>query len=135
MVAVRSFLGVLMIVLGAASVAFAQGGNGWTIPPAGRTEESPLKPTPDVLKKGKSVFGSKCQRCHGADGTGDGPESDPDGPAADLTDASRAPVNTDGVIFYKVWNGRAKPKMPAFKSEMTKDDAWAVVEYVKTLRQ
>jgi mono/diheme cytochrome c family protein len=120
-------------ILCASAVALAQ--SGWTIPAAGRDEKSPLQPTADVLKKGASVYKSKCQRCHGKEGKGDGPESDPDGPAADLTDASRESVNPDGVLFYKVWNGRSKPKMPAFKSEMTKDDAWAVVEYVKTLRK
>jgi mono/diheme cytochrome c family protein len=126
---------VLVVVFAAAALASAQGGSGWTIPASGRTEESPLKPTPDVLKKGKSVFNSKCKRCHGPEGKGDGPESDPDEPAADLTDAERAKVNPDGVLFYKIWNGRSKPKMPAFKSEMTRDDVWAVVEYVKTLRK
>ena len=48
------------VVLCAVAVISAQGGNGWQIPPAGRGEQSPLKPTPDVLKKGKSVFGSRC---------------------------------------------------------------------------
>jgi len=124
---------VLVAALCGSALAAAQAG-GWTIPASGRTEESPLKPTPDVLKKGKSVFSSKCQRCHGIQGKGDGPESDPDGPAADLTDPARASVNPDGVLFYKVWNGRSQPKIPAFKSEMTKDDVWAVVEYVKSLR-
>jgi mono/diheme cytochrome c family protein len=117
----------------ASIVVLAQ--SGWTIPAAGRDEKSPLQPTADVLKKGASVFKSKCERCHGKDAKGDGPDSDPDGPAADLTDPARASVNPDGVLFYKVWNGRSKPKMPAFKSEMTKDDAWAVVEYVKSLRK
>jgi mono/diheme cytochrome c family protein len=124
---------LVIAVFCASVVAFAQ--SGWTIPAAGRDEKSPLQPTADVLKKGASVYKSKCQRCHGKEAKGDGPESDPDTPAADLTDASRASVNTDGVLFYKVWNGRSKPKMPAFKSEMTKDDAWAVVEYVKSLRK
>jgi len=34
------------------------------------------------------------------------------------------------VVFYKVWNGRKDPDMPAFKSRMTRDEAWAVVAYV-----
>jgi len=118
-----------------AAFVSAQGGNGWQIPPAGRAEQSPLKPTPDVLKKGKSVFGSRCQKCHGAEGKGNGPESDPDEPAADLTDGSRATANPDGVLFYKIWNGRKSPKMPAFKTELGKEDIWSVVEYIKTLRK
>lgn len=118
-----------------AVVVSAQGGNGWQIPQAGRDESSPLKPTADVLKKGKSVFGSRCQKCHGPEGKGNGPDSDPDEPAADLTDASRAAVNPDGVLFYKIWNGRKSPKMPAFKTDLSKDEVWSAVEYIKTLRK
>jgi mono/diheme cytochrome c family protein len=128
-----SLLAVLLAAWGGSALVLAQ--SGWTIPENGRAEVSPIKPTTDVLKKGQSIFSSKCKRCHGSEGKGDGPESDPDGPAADLTDPARASVNPDGVLFYKVWNGRSKPKMPAFKSEMTKDDVWTVVEYVKTLRK
>jgi mono/diheme cytochrome c family protein len=116
-------------------VVSAQSGNGWQIPQAGRSEQSPLKPTADVLKKGKSLFGSRCQKCHGAEGKGNGPESDPDQPAADLTDGSRATANPDGVLFYKIWNGRKSPKMPAFKTELGKEEIWSIVEYIKTLRQ
>lgn len=109
--------------------------NGWQIPENARQETSPVQPTPAVLKKGKSIFDTKCARCHGHEGKGDGPDSDKEHPAADLTDASRATRNPDGVMFYKVWNGRKEPKMPAFKSELTKDDVWAVVEYAKSLRR
>ena len=53
----------------------------------------------------------------------------------DLTRAARAAKNSDGVVFYKVWNGRRKPKMPAFKDKLTKEQIWAVVAYVQTLRK
>ena len=108
---------------------------GWTIPENARQEKSPLSAAPAILKKGKGVFESKCQRCHGPQGKGDGPDGDPEHKPADLTDASRASRNTDGVMFYKVWNGRKDPKMPAFKSDLSRDDVWAVVEYAKSLRK
>ena len=53
----------------------------------------------------------------------------------DLTNPRRAERNSDGVVFYKVWNGRKVPKMPAFKDELTKEQAWAVVAYAQSLRQ
>ena len=53
----------------------------------------------------------------------------------DLTNPKRAERNSDGVVFYKVWNGRKKPKMPAFKDELTKQQIWSVVAYVQTLRK
>ena len=52
-----------------------------------------------------------------------------------MTDASRASRNPDGILFYKIWNGRKQPKMPAFKSDLSKDEVWAVVEYAKSLRK
>lgn len=115
------------------SLARAQS-TSWTIPAAALEEKSPLTPTAEVLKKGKALFGSNCRRCHGPEGKGNGPDGVPETPPADLTLSSRAAANPDGVVFYKVWNGRSKPTMPAFKSQLTKNDVWMIVEYVKTLR-
>ncbi len=110
--------------------------NSWQIPDGARDEKSPIAlVSPDVLKKGKALYLSHCQKCHGPQGKGDGPDGDPEHKPEDLTDASRAARNPDGVMFYKVWNGRKAPKMPAFKTEMTKDEVWTIVEYAKTLRK
>ena len=38
-------------------------------------------------------------------------------------------------MFYKVFNGRKKPKMPAQKDELTKEQIWSVVAYAQTLRK
>ena len=114
----------------------AGGGKGWTIPAGAAQEPNPLQSTPEVLTKGKAIFEKNCQRCHGKSGKGDGKDADPDEPPDDLTDASRANRNPDGVMFYKVWNGRKSPKMPSFKSEgLSKDEVWTVVTYAKSLRQ
>jgi mono/diheme cytochrome c family protein len=107
---------------------------GWTIPEGGKDEKSPLKSPADAMKKGKGLFTANCVKCHGAEGKGDGPDSDPKEPAADLTDDFRTDLNPDGVLYYKIWNGHP-PQMPAFKSKLTKEDAWALVEYVKSLRK
>jgi len=31
-------------------------------------------------------------------------------------------INPDGVLFYKIWNGRTQPTMPAYKDRLSKDD-------------
>ena len=131
---VSRMLGMLLLFLLAAVILRAQPPTAWQIPPDAQDLKSPLSPTPDLLKKGRAVFTAHCQKCHGPEGKGNGPDSDKDHPAANLTE-SKASANTDGVLFYKVWNGRVRPKMPAFKSELTKDEVWQVVEYAKTLRQ
>ncbi|MEP6915992.1 MAG: c-type cytochrome [Acidobacteriota bacterium] len=111
-------------------------GSGWTIPPEAETTKNPLTVDPTVLASGKAIFKDKCQKCHGPGGRGDGPDADPDAQEdMDLTTAKRAARNTDGVVFYKVSNGRKKPKMPVFKTELTKEQIWAVVSYVQSLRK
>jgi copper transport protein len=114
-------------------VASAQYG-GWTIPPGGKEEKSPLKSSPELVKKGKALYGSNCQKCHGPLGKGDGPDSSKDEPAADLTDEFRFELNPEGIVFYKITNGHP-PAMPAFKSKLTKDETWTLVEYVMSLRK
>jgi mono/diheme cytochrome c family protein len=107
----------------------------WQIPSGAPSEVNPVAASVQVLAKGKSLFTSKCERCHGATGVGNGPEADPDHMPGDLTDGARAARNPDGVLYYKIWNGRKKPKMPAFKTDMSQNDVWTVVHYIKTLRK
>jgi mono/diheme cytochrome c family protein len=108
---------------------------GWTIPPTAQAEKNPLTDDPATLQTGKQVFEKKCQKCHGPGGKGDGPDADPDQQQdMDLTVARRAARNPDGVVFFKAWNGRSKPKMPAVKDDLTKEQLWQIVCYVQTLR-
>ena len=109
----------------------SENAKGWQIPERAIDEKSPSAPTSDLLKNGRGLFKTRCQKCHGPEGKGNGPDGDKERPPADLT-ASR---NLDGVMFYKVWNGRKNPTMPAFKSMMTKDEIWTVIEYAKSLRK
>ena len=89
-----------------------------------------------VLAVGKKVFTDKCQKCHGQKGLGDGPDADPDhAEEMNLTNPKRADRNSDGVVFYKVMNGRRSPKMPAFKDELSKEQIWSVVAYAQSLRK
>jgi mono/diheme cytochrome c family protein len=103
----------------------------WTIPDGAATEKNPLASTPAVLKKGESLFKSHCVTCHGPKGLGDGPD-------VDRQDRANRPANLvrnpEGMVFYKIWNGRQDPKMPAFKSQMTTEEVWATVAYVLSLR-
>ena len=129
----RTLLSILVAatVISNAMLVYAQ--SNWQIPAAAKTEKSPLKATPDVVKKGRGIFTTRCQKCHGTSGVGDGPDADPKNKPANLV-ASKAEENPDGVLFYKVFNGQP-PKMPAFKGVMSRDEIWTVVEYVKSIRQ
>jgi mono/diheme cytochrome c family protein len=139
-----SFWAVVLATVSAARVvdqnpppaaAPRQASGGWTIPATANEEKSPLTVNPAVLANGKKLFTDKCQRCHGAEGKGDGPEGEAEHKQdMNLTVASRAARNSDGVVFYKIWNGRTTPKMPKFSEELSKEQVWAIVAYVQTLR-
>lgn len=108
--------------------------DGWQIPPEAAELVNPVALTEAVMRRGAEVYRSKCQRCHGREGRGNGPDAEPDEPPRDLTDSRRASRNPEGVMFYKVWNGRSSPKMPAFKTDITREEAWTVIHYVTSLR-
>ena len=130
------FVVSLMTLAARTDRAVAAQGNGWTIPDDAKTIKNPLTVDANLVEAGKALFKSKCQRCHGPGGLGDGPDGDPDAQEdMNLTVAKRAANNPDGVIFYKISNGRKKPKMPTFKDDLTKDQIWTIVSFVQTLRK
>lgn len=107
----------------------------WTIPQGAAEEKNPLPANPATLAGGQKFFQQKCENCHGPKGKGDGEDADARyAETMDLTNAARAARNTDGQVFYKIWNGRLNPKMPAFSDQLTKEQAWAIVAYVQSLR-
>ena len=133
---------VAVVAVGATAATVAQGqkgagsSSGWTLGQDAETKKNPLAADAKALATGKAVFKDKCAKCHGQTGLGDGPDADPDHREhQDLTNAKWADRNPDGVVFYKVANGRRRPKMPAFKEELTEQQIWAVVAYVQTLRK
>jgi mono/diheme cytochrome c family protein len=130
---------VCCTVLISAAFAAGYGSNqdkGWTIPATARDEKNPLPINDATMAAGKNLFAQKCQRCHGPEGKGDGPDAAADhAEDMDLTDAKKAAANPDGVVFYKVWHGRQNPRMPAFEDQLTKEQAWAIVAYAQSLRK
>jgi len=130
-------LAVVVILVWAAAVAgFAQSrGTGWTLPAGAADEKNPLTVNEAVIANGRKLFLAKCQRCHGTQAKGDGPDADKKHlHHMDLTSAANAKDNPDGVVFHKIWNGRSSPKMPKFSEELSKEQVWALVAYVQTLR-
>ena len=133
----RAVLAWSVLTLAAGTIAAGEApgrSEGWQIPEGAEGQRNPVLGDATALARGRRLYQSKCQRCHGLDGTGSGPDADADHAPGDLTDGSRASRNPDGVMFYKIWNGRTKPKMPAMKAEIDPMDVWTVIHYVKTLR-
>lgn len=126
---------VIALIAGRSPVVSAQStGAGWQIGEDALDLKNPVALSPAVMSKGAELYRAKCQRCHGRSGRGNGPDADLENPPRDLTDGRRASRNPDGVLFYKIWNGRSNPRMPAFKTDVPREDVWTIVHYIKTLR-
>jgi mono/diheme cytochrome c family protein len=131
---------VLALMSGPGAGAQAGGGqtlnSGWALPAGAADEKNPLTVGDAVLAAGRKVFASRCQRCHGPEGRGDGPDANRAyRERMDLTNPDRAPANPDGIVFHKIRIGRSSPRMPAFGEELSPEQTWAVVAYVQSLRR
>jgi mono/diheme cytochrome c family protein len=99
--------------------------------------KNPLKPTPDVLAKGKAIFEGKgtCFTCHGNTGKGDGPAGAALDPSPrNFTNPEVVKVRTPGEMFWVVKNGSAGTGMISYNPAMINDEeAWQAITYVRSL--
>jgi mono/diheme cytochrome c family protein len=103
------------------------------IPEAAKKMKNPVKPGPDSIKKGNTLFeGNNCAACHGETGLGDGMMAAALNPKpANLTDKKRMEAFSDGELFWLISEG--KSAMPPFKDTLKKTDIWNLVNYVRSL--
>lgn len=96
--------------------------------------KSPVPMTMAEVKKGQAKFTTYCTPCHDRVGTGQGivPLHVPSWQPSNLTD-QRVVDFADGEIFYVITNGRRT--MPSYKYEITAEDRWAIISYVRVLQR
>ncbi len=103
----------------------------WTAPERASKRANPVPASPASLAKGKAVYLKQCNSCHGLSGAGDGPK------AKDLAKkvAALAPgigKQSDGALFWKITEGK-KP-MPSFETDLSPDEIWEVIHYIRTFK-
>jgi mono/diheme cytochrome c family protein len=126
----------LWAVMLVAAVGAQDPNAGWKLPANAATEKNPLPASDATLAAGQKVFTAKCVRCHGPKGEGDGVDADESlKKEMDLTRADRAAANPDGIVYHKISAGRSEPRMPAFIDQLSKEQIWAAVVYVQSLRK
>ena len=84
-----------------------------------------------VVKKGKELYESYCQHCHGAEGNADGKVAEVYGGVANLNGAAYVNI-TEGHIFHVITYG--KGLMGAHGSQVSPEDRWRIARYVKELQ-
>jgi mono/diheme cytochrome c family protein len=99
---------------------------------AGRELKSPLAATPAALARGRAVYETFCQVCHGAGGAGDGPLI-PKFPNPPSYGSARLLGMADGQIFHVITRGTEL--MPAYAGQIAPDDRWKAVAYVRELQR
>ncbi|WP_170864307.1 c-type cytochrome [Fodinibius roseus] len=105
--------------------------NSWEVPEEAQKLENPMEKSDRILNAGKQIFDQLCTVCHGKTGKGDGVTASALQPKpADLT-SDAVQGQTDGAIYWKIQEGR--PPMPGFKSQLSEQQAWAVVHYIRSL--
>ena len=101
---------------------------------AGETLKSPVGPdNPDAVARGSVVFSNFCRPCHGATARGDGlvVQHGYPGPPSLYGDEPR--TIKDGQIFHILTYG--KGLMPSYAGQISREDRWNVIAYVRSLQQ
>jgi mono/diheme cytochrome c family protein len=103
--------------------------------PDGKKMKNPVASSPESIKAGQSAFQKNCRFCHGADAKGDGPMAPEGTHPSNLTDDKWDRGSTDGEIYLVIANG-AGPKfdMKGYKSKMTENDIWNIVNYLRSVQ-
>ena len=101
----------------------------------GKKLKNPVASSPDSIKAGQASFQKYCRFCHNNDAKGNGPMAPEGTHPSDLTDDKWDRGSTDGEIFLVIRDG-AGPKfdMKGFKSKMSEQEMWNVVNYLRSLQ-
>lgn len=127
---------IVIGLVGLTAGAFAAGASGQQ--PGGNPDakkmKNPVAATPKSIAAGQQTFQKYCKFCHGADAKGDGPMAPKNTHPSNLIDDTWDRGSSDGEIFMVISEG-AGPKfeMKGFKSKLTAEEMWNVVNYLRSL--
>jgi mono/diheme cytochrome c family protein len=95
---------------------------------------NPIPSSPQSVSRGQRLWKQDCEVCHGAQGRGDGPVTASLAKRPkDLTKIARPPIFPDGVLAYRITNGGEV--MPAWKSVLTPEETWDIVNFIRAQRR
>ena len=104
----------------------------WQAPAEFANLKSPLKVTPDIIKRGKYLYTNRCEICHGAEGKGNGGFNKPEYKQSTNLASKVVQANSDGELFYKVTNFR--DRHPSSRMLYSDEERWMIVAFLRTLQ-
>ena len=105
------------------------------VPGAYRGVRNTVRATPEVIAEGQALYSENCARCHGSEGLGDGEAGRslvP--PPALLRWFIQMPMSGDEYLLWTISEGgvRFGTDMPAYKEELSEEEIWKIVAYMRT---
>jgi mono/diheme cytochrome c family protein len=94
---------------------------------------NPLPRTRETLEIGRQKFTERCAVCHGALATGTGTLTAAYGGKPANLQAQQFRDYPDGKIYWVIVNG--KNAMPSHEADLSVDQRWAIVHYVRALQR
>ncbi|MBK6879117.1 MAG: DUF3341 domain-containing protein [Ignavibacteria bacterium] len=93
---------------------------------------NPLPASKNILERGQDRYNIFCSPCHGYFGEGDGRMND-QFPKPPSLHNNKVLNWMDGNIYHVLTNGQNV--MPSYESQISRDDRWAIVHYVRALQR
>jgi cbb3-type cytochrome c oxidase subunit II len=99
--------------------------------------DNPLPVTDQNLLRGREIYQTRCQGCHGSTGNGNGPGAfylNPMPAAFDVADDQMTGSDTSpGAYYWRILRGVPGSGMENFGTRLSVDDIWKVVLFLKTI--
>ena len=102
--------------------------------PDGEAQRNPFPPDQASLQMGQTIYQQSCLSCHGSSGRGDGGAATgllP--PPADLV--VHVPLHPDQDLFRFIHDGIPDTAMTPLGGQLTDEEIWHVINFIKTLEE
>lgn len=93
---------------------------------------NPFLPTKENISLGKEKYDIYCSPCHGYFADGDS-RLNGQFPNPPTLHSQRARDFSDGMLYHIMTNGQNV--MPSYESQITRDERWAIVNYIRVLQR